>query len=45
MKLTYFSWKNITRYYKEQSQTIQVVQVQGTPATNLPKATRALPLK
>ena len=42
-KLTYVSGENITRYYKEQSLIIQVVQEQGTAAADLSKAPTALP--
>lgn len=43
--LMYGSGKNIRRYYKEQSLTIQVVQEQGTTVADLSKVPPALPLK
>lgn len=39
------SGKNIRKFYKEQSATIQVIQEQGTIAADISKAPRALPLK
>lgn len=37
--------KNVKRYYQEQSQTIQIVQRQGTKAVVLSKVPTTLPLK